>query len=270
MKKLGVIGAGNMGTALVSGMLNKNVLDKGMITISDFNEGQAQALAQKTGVSISPSNAELAENSEVIMLAVSPGTVPIVAADIKDRLTKEKIIVSIALGVSLESLGKLTGNQARLVRCMPNTPALVNEGMTCIAPGPGISDDDRLMLASYFGAVGMVEFMPEKLLGKITSLTSSSPAYVFMFIEAMADGAVHAGIPRATAYRLAAQAVLGSARLLRDTQKHPGELKDSVCSPGGSTIEAVKSLEKSGFRGAIIEAMVECEKKVEIIAKQGT
>ena len=268
MKALGVIGVGAMGSALVKGMLNKNVLDKGMITVSDLNSAQAQAFAAETGVTYSLSNAELVENSESIILAVKPDIVPTVISEIKSKLNRSKILISIALGVSLENLSGMIGDSARLVRCMPNTPALVNEGMTCIAIGSDIEETEKAMINKYFSAVGRVEFMPEKLLSKITSLTSSSPAYVFMLIEAMADGAVLSGVPRSVAYKLAAQAVLGSAKMLLDTQKHPGELKDSVCSPAGSTIEAVKSLEKSGFRSAIIEAMHECEKKVVKIAKQ--
>ena len=270
MKKLGIIGIGNIGSALASGMLKKNVLKADTITVADFDNERAEAFAAETGVSVSPTNADLAAESEVIIIAVKPDIVPSVIAEIKEKLSKTQVLVSVALGVSLESLGKMSGNRAKLVRCLPNTPVLVNEGMTCISVGPDINEADTDLIKKYFGAIGEVEFMTEKLLGRITALTSSSPAYVFIFIEAMADAAVLCGIPRDMSYRLAAQSVLGSAKMLRDTGRHPAELKDMVCSPGGATIEAVRSLEKSGFRNSVIEAMIESEKKVDIIAKQSS
>jgi len=149
---------------------------------------------------------------------------------------------------------------------MPNTPALVNEGMICVSMGSGFTDEERIYAGELFGAVGKVEFLAEKDLEKVTALTGSSPAYIFMMIEAMADAAVLTGLPRATAYRLAAQAVLGSARMVLETGRHPAELKDMVCSPAGSTIEAVRMLEANGFRSAVIEAMRACDRRAFEIA----
>ncbi|MCL2163709.1 MAG: pyrroline-5-carboxylate reductase [Oscillospiraceae bacterium] len=270
MKKLGMIGIGNMGGAIVYGLLKKNVLPPDMITVSDNDSERVKALSSELGICVSTSNSALVEESEVIILAIKPHIVPTVLSDIKNKLSKSKLLISIALGVTLDGLSKMTDDRVRLMRCLPNTPALVNAGMTCVATCPETEEGDKEIVQKLFGAIGEVEFMPEELLGKMTPLTSSSPAYVFMFLEAMGDAAVQSGVPRKMAYRLAAQSVLGAAKMSLEANKHPGELKDMVCSPSGSTIEAVRYLEKNGFRSVVIEAMIESDIKAEYISKMSS
>ena len=180
---------------------------------------------------------------------------------IKDAVDEKKIIISIAPGKTLAWLEEQFGKKVKLVRCMPNTPALVGEGMTGVCCNEEVSDAEMQDVLKILESCGKAEMLSERLIDVVVSVSGSSPAYVFMFIEAMADAAVADGMPRAQAYRFAAQAVLGSAKMVLETGKHPGELKDMVCSPGGTTIEAVRVLEEKGMRSAVIEAMKACVKK---------
>ena len=166
----------------------------------------------------------------------------------------KKLVVSIAAGISLDIIESFLGKDKRIIRVMPNTPALVGEGMAGLSPNELVSDEEAELVKKLFESFGKAEIVPEKLQDAVCGISGSSPAYVFMFIEAMADGAVAEGMPRAQAYKFAAQAVLGSAKMVLETGKHPGELKDAVCSPGGTTIEAVAALEQAGFRSAVIDA----------------
>jgi pyrroline-5-carboxylate reductase len=261
MRKIGAIGVGKMGSALIKGMLRNDAVDAGGVMVYDALREKSDSFASENGVRAAASAAELAAESDFIMVAVKPGDAPALLESIKGQLGGGKIIFSIVLGISLDALRRMTDGRARYVRCMPNTPALVSEGMICVSFGGGFDGAERREICGMFSSAGLVEELPEKMLAKITALTGSSPAYVFMFIEAMADAAVHEGVPRDMAYRLAAQSVLGSAKLLLDTRKHPGELKDMVCSPGGTTIEAVRVFERMNFRGAVIEAMLACGRK---------
>jgi pyrroline-5-carboxylate reductase len=268
MKTIGLIGAGNMGSALVKGMLKKSVATAGDIVAYDADERKLTAFCDETGVRAAADNISLVRLSDIIILAVKPGSAPGVLTETAGELTGYKLLISVVLGLSLKRMSELSGNRARCIRVMPNTPALVNEGMTCISLGGGTTGDDKDMAASLFGSVGLVEFMPESDIEKVTSLTGSSPAYIFMLIESMADAAVLTGLPRGAAYKLASQAVLGSAKMALETGLHPGILKDMVCSPAGSTIEAVRTLEDKGFRSAVIEAMQACERRVREISSQ--
>ena len=176
-------------------------------------------------------------------------------------MDERKIIVSIAPGKTLDWLFGQFGKKVKLVRCMPNTPALVGEGMTGVCSNEAVTEGELEMVLRILESCGRAEVLPERLMDAVVSVSGSSPAYVFLFIEAMADAAVADGMPRAQAYRFAAQAVLGSAKLVLETGKHPGELKDMVCSPGGTTIEAVRVLEEKGMRSAVMEAMKACTAK---------
>ncbi|MDR3120263.1 MAG: pyrroline-5-carboxylate reductase [Clostridiales bacterium] len=266
MKTIGMIGTGNMGSALIYGMLRSRLTAPENILVFDTDIKKCGALAKETGILVARDNAELVERSDVVILAVKPGVAPAVLEGLCAQFSQEKLLISIVLGLSLERLSKLTGGRARYVRCMPNTPALVGEGMTCIAAGDGVTEGDRAFLESLASSVGKAEFLSEAALGKVTALTGSSPAYIFVLIEAMADAAVISGLPRDTAYRLASQAVLGSAKMALETGRHPGELKDMVCSPAGSTIEAIRVLEAKGFRSAVIEAMQACDRRADEIS----
>lgn len=268
--KLGFVGAGNMGTAMIKSIVNSGKLTADKIYIYDIDTEKLNSLRNDTGVNVLKSSSEVVENSDVIILAVKPNLVKAVMESFKSSFEGKKILVSIAVGVPLKFYKEILGNDKKIIRTMPNTPALVGEGMTLMSYDNNVLEEDVITIRELFECLGKVEKLDEKLMSEVTALTGSSPAYVFMFIEAMADAAVLSGIPRNIAYKLAAQAVMGSAKMVIATGKHPGELKDQVCSPAGTTIEAVSSLEKNGFRYAVIEAMNECTKRAREIGKQFT
>ena len=200
-------------------------------------------------------NREVARNADILFLAVKPGFMGEVIEQIKDVVTEDMLIVSIAAGKTLDYLYEAFGNRAlKIIRCMPNTPALVLEGCTGVCPSDNVSEQELSQVLCLLQAFGTASVVPERLMDVVVGISGSSPAYVFMFIEAMADAAVADGMPRADAYEFAAQAVLGSARMVLESGLHPGQLKDMVCSPGGTTIEGLAALEECGFRGAIIKA----------------
>ena len=265
--KVGFIGTGNMGGALLRGIARGNTGNKYELFAYDINRDALDQLARDTGLKPCGSNVELVIASDLVFLAVKPRYAKAVLEEIRDALGS-KILVSIVVGLPISWYKGILGEQARVVRTMPNTPALVGEGMTLVCFDGTQSSQEKQSIMELFGYSGKAEELEEGLMSEVTALTGSSPAYVFMFIEAMADAAVQSGIPRDKAYRLAAQAVLGSAKMLLETGKHPGELKDMVCSPAGTTIEAVAELEKAGFRSAIIRAMGGCTRKAREIGKQ--
>lgn len=264
---VGFIGSGNMGTAIIKSIINSGKVSPENIFVNDMDREKLEALGKETGVNIAVSNAEVMEKSDVIILAVKPNVVKPVLEACGSILGNEKILVSIAVGLPIKLYKGILGSDKKIIRTMPNTPAMVGEGMTLLSYENNITEEDLKLVMSLFESFGKVEILDEKLMSEVTALTGSSPAYVFMFIEAMADAAVLSGIPRSLAYKLASQAVLGSAKMVLETGKHPGELKDMVCSPAGTTIEAVSSLEKNSFRYAIIEAMNECTKRAREMGK---
>lgn len=266
--KLGFIGSGNMGQALIKGIVNSGIVSPNRIYVFDLNREKLDLLTKSIGITALASGREVAEKSDIIVIAVKPNIVGNVLEEFKDSISSEKMIVSIAVGVPISFYKGILGHDRKIVRTMPNTPALVGEGMTLISHDGSIGENDLKIVKELFECVGKTEMLDEKLMSEVTALTSSSPAYVFMFIEAMADAAVLSGIPRSLAYKLASQAVLGSAKMVLETGKHPGELKDQVCSPAGTTIEAVSSLEKNRFRYAVIEAMDECTRRAREIGNR--
>ncbi len=276
--KVGFIGVGNMGGALLRSIVrfNKeaalNNSEEQLFSVSayDINAELLKKLTNETGIIEEISAASLVNNCDIIVLAVKPQYCQNVLEQIKSAITEKKIIVSIIVGLSARYFKGILGSQARIVRTMPNTPALVGEGMTLVSWNDSVNDDEKKAITKLFSCSGKVEELDESLMSEVTALTGSSPAYVFMFIEAMADAAVKAGIQRKLAYRLAAQAVLGSAKMVLDTGMHPAELKDMVCSPAGTTIEAVAILEQEGFRNAIIKAMDECTRKAREIGRKNS
>ena len=177
---------------------------------------------------------------------------------IRDSLTEEQILVSIAPGKTLVWFDEVLGRNLKVIRTMPNTPSMVKEGMMGMCAGARVTDADMALVRDLCSGFSQTEVIPEHLMDVVTAVSGSSPAYVFMFIEAMADAAVAGGMPRQQAYKFAAQAVLGSAKMVLETGKHPGELKDMVCSPAGTTIQAVRVLEEKGMRSSVIEAMMKC------------
>lgn len=265
--KLGVIGAGNMAGAIVRGVIASKKIAASDIYVSDKDSSKLDKIKQ-TGVNTSIENGEVIKNSEVIIFAVKPNVYPYVlsqAAEV-DGIDK-KLIISIAPGITTESMEKCFSSQVRIVRTMPNTPALVGEGMSVICAGKYATQDDIKCVEEIFGCVGKVAVLDESMMNAVVAISSSSPAYVFMMIEAMADAGVRSGLGRDISYYLASQAVCGAAKLAASTDYHVAELKDMVCSPAGTTIEAVAVLERLGFRSALIEAMDACTKKTEAMGK---
>lgn len=259
--KLGFIGTGNMGSALIKGIISSGLLKAQDIYITDIDVEKATQLCKDTGVGFLKSNAEVVKLSDIVILAVKPNIVDVALSDCKDSFDSKKTLVSVAAGVPIKKYKSIIGENKKVVRVMPNTPALVAEGMTLLSPCSEVTDDELKTIRKLFDCVGKTEILNEELMSDVIALTSSSPAYIFILIEAMSDAAVLSGIPRPLSYKLAAQAVMGSAKMVFETGRHPGELKDMVCSPAGTTIAAVASLEKNAFRSAIIEAMNACTKR---------
>ncbi|CBK74992.1 pyrroline-5-carboxylate reductase [Butyrivibrio fibrisolvens 16/4] len=228
---------------------------------SDIFQATLDDLSSEFGVNTSISNRDVVEFSDIIIIAVKPQYLADAIGGIRDMDYTDKVVVSIAAGQSLSHLRELFGKDLKLIRVMPNTPALVGEAMSALSPNELVTEEDTEIVVELFESFGKAEIVPEKLQDAVVGISGSSPAYVYMFIEALADGAVAEGMPRAQAYKFAAQAVLGSAKMVLETGEHPGVLKDNVCSPGGTTIEAVAALEALGFRNAVIEAERVCIEK---------
>ena len=259
--KLGFIGCGNMATAIIKGIINNGIAGKDDIIGADLSEAVRNKINGDLGIQVTTDNKDAAAKAEVLFLSVKPQFYETVIGEVKDVVTDAQLIITIAPGKTLDWLDKQFGKPLKIVRTMPNTPALVGEGITAVCYNDNVSKADLDKAVNILTSFGKCEVVPEHLMDVVTSVSGSSPAYVFMFIEAMADAAVADGMPRAQAYEFAAQAVLGSAKMVLETGKHPGELKDMVCSPGGTTIEAVRVLEEKGMRSAIFEAMKACTRK---------
>lgn len=259
--KIGFIGCGNMASAMIGGIIKNRVAAPEDILASAKTEASRQRAKKELGICMTSSNQEVAAFADVLVLAVKPFYYEEVIQQIRQDVREETIVVSIAPGKKLEWMEKLFQKPLKIVRTMPNTPALVGEGMSCVCKNARCSQEDVDKICEIFAGFGKTEIVEEEMIDVVVGVSGSSPAYVFLFIEAMADAAVADGMPRAQAYRFAAQAVLGSAKMVLETGKHPGELKDMVCSPKGTTIEAVRVLEEKGFRSAVIEAMKACVKK---------
>ena len=260
MAKTGFIGTGNMGYAILKGLLKIYSQDELMIT--DANKDKRQQVSQETGVAAAEDNETLAKSVKYIVLAVKPQYYGAVLKDIAPVVTKEQVIISIAPGITIDDLKRELGDDKRIVRAMPNTPALIGEGMTGVCYDRQLfTEEEEKEIHTFFSSFGKMRIVEERLINAVVCVSGSSPAYVYMFIEALADSAVKYGLPRDTAYEMAAQAVAGSAKMVLETGKHPGELKDAVCSPGGTTIAAVSALEEAGFRSAVIKAADACFEK---------
>ncbi|MFJ5157640.1 pyrroline-5-carboxylate reductase [Pantoea sp. NPDC088449] len=266
-KKIGFVGCGNMAKAIISGLVNSGKIAPANIWVCDRKPATNQEMAQQYGVTAAASVESMAREVDILFGAVKPNVILKVLKDLAGQLKKDVLVVSIAAGVTLDSLASVLGHDRKIIRVMPNTPSLVNEGMTSVTPNALVEPHEVDEVVSIFESFGKAAVVNEYLIHAVVGVSGSAPAYVFMFIEAMADAAVLGGMPRAQAYQFAAQAVKGSAQMVLETGKHPGELKDMVCSPGGTTIEAVKVLEEKGFRAAVINAMQACMAKSEALSK---
>ena len=257
MMKLGFIGTGNMAGAIMGGIIQKGIFRPEQIIGADISEAGRRKAKETYGIEVTEDNRKAAA-AEVLILSVKPQFYADAIAEIRDCIRDDQLVITIAPGKTLSWLEEQFGKRVKIVRTMPNTPALVGEGMTAACVNQYVTEEEKAYALKILDSFGKVELVPEHLIDAVVAVSGSSPAYVFMFIEAMADAAVAEGMPRTQAYEFAAQAVYGSAKMVLETGKHPGELKDMVCSPAGTMIEAVRILEKKGFRSAVIEAMRAC------------
>lgn len=253
--RIGFLGAGKMATALARGLVQAGFTTADKVVASDVSTQAREAFARATGCAVADSNLEVLNQSEVVILAVKPQVVDSVLDEIAPAGGDTHLFISIAAGVDLARLHHRLGSDRRIVRVMPNTPALVGAGAAGFACGPGASGEDARLVQQLLNTVGIAVQVPEHLLDAVTGLSGSGPAYVFQIIEALSDGGVRVGLPRQVATQLAAQTVLGTAKMVLETGEHPAALKDAVASPGGTTIAGLHELERGGLRGIIMDAV---------------
>lgn len=256
--KLGFIGCGNMTSAMIRGIIERGIVAREDIIGSNSREESCAKTKEVLGIQVTTDNMKVAEQSDIIFLGVKPQQYEAVLKQIKPAVREEQIIVSIAPGKTLAWYEEQLSAKAKIVRTMPNTPVRVLEGMTGVCCNQNVTAKDLKKIEILLTGFGKMEMVPENQMDVVSAVSGSSPAYVYMFIEAMADAAVLEGMARDKAYQFASQAVLGSAKMVMETKIHPGTLKDEVCSPSGSTIQGVRVLEEKGMRSAVIEALEAC------------
>jgi pyrroline-5-carboxylate reductase len=253
--RIGFLGAGRMATALARGWISAGLAGVERILASDPVPAAREAFSSGLALQTTADNREVVRASDLLVLAVKPQTMPALLDEIRPYVTPGHLILSIAAGITLEHLYEGLGSNCRLVRVMPNTPCLVGASASAYTPGDLISAEDLVIIDRLFNAVGRAYRVPETMLDAVTGLSGSGPAFVYLMIEALSDGGVRVGLPRDVATALAAQTLLGSARMVLETGLHPGALKDMVASPGGTTIAGLHALERGGVRGALMDAV---------------
>jgi pyrroline-5-carboxylate reductase len=254
-KKFAILGCGNMGVALLRGMLDGGAVQPADVAVHNRRDERTHALAERFGVRPAASNREAVEGAEVVLLAVKPQILPRVLEELRGALRPDALILSVAAGISTGRMEATLGGSPRVVRAMPNTPALIKQGATAIAAGAFATEADLAVAEAVLGAVGRVCVLDEVHLDAVTGLSGSGPAYVFLIIEAFADAGVKVGLSREVALELAVQTIQGAARMLQETREHPGKLKDQVTSPGGTAIAGLHTLEEGGLRTTIMNAV---------------
>ncbi len=263
--RAGFIGAGNMGSAILRRAVDAGIIDAAGSRVHDHCPEAAEQLAGQTGVKVAASNAEAVRDAQLVVLAVKPVNYAEVIAEIADVLPGDAVVLSISPAHSIAAVRELLGRDVAIARAMPNTPALIGQGAAGVCFGPGVNAAQQQLVKDLLGALGLVLTVREDQFPALTGVSGSSPAYVYMMIEALAQGAIKGGIPGPDAYQLAAAAVEGAAAMVRQSGKHPAQLRDEVCSAGGTTIAAVAALEQAGFAGAVIEAVdVAAQRAVEM------
>ena len=267
-KKIGFIGTGKMGEALIKGILQAKLIPPSRIYASDADISKLKSLEKDYNINTCKDNCDSVINSDIIIIAVKPQTVPEVLSEIRDSI-KNQLIISIAAGVPIETFENALPDGTKMVRVMPNIAATVKEAASAISPGSMASKEDAAIVCEIFNAIGKSVILPERLMDAVTGLSGSGPAYIFMIIEALADGGVHEGLDRNTARLLAAQTVLGAARMVLADKMHTAELKDMVTSPGGTTIRGIRVMEERGVRFALMDAVIAaCERSRELGKKK--
>jgi pyrroline-5-carboxylate reductase len=266
--KIAIIGGGNMGEALLAGLLAEGTATPAGLWATDVDSDRLSTLQKRYGIQTGRDNREAASWADVLVLAVKPQMMSRVLEDLKDHLPEATLVISVATGISLARIAGALGGNRKLVRVMTNTPVLVRAGASALAISPLVSPQDRALAIRLFEAVGKVILVEEHLMDAVTGLSGSGPAYIFQVIEALADGGVKMGLPRETALSLAAQTVFGAAKLQLETNEHPGRLKDKVASPGGTTIAGLHALEAGGVRAAFMAAVEAATKRAEELGRQ--
>lgn len=259
--KLGFIGLGNMSKAILAGLLRSGMFAATDVTGSDISEKMREEAAEKYGIRTTESNCKVALESDVLVLAVKPQFLAGVLAELADFVKEDTLVISIAAGKTLDWLEATLGKKVRMLRFMPNTAAMVGESSTAICRNAYATDEDVSLAVKMCESFGTAQVIDEKLMDVFSAIGGSSPAFAFLYMEALADGAVAAGMPRKMAYEIAAQATLGAAKLMRESGEHPAVLKDMVCSPGGTTIQGMEALEQGGVRGSVMAAIDACVEK---------
>lgn len=261
---IGIIGAGNMASAFAGGLISSETIRPDELSMSDRTASKLVKWQEK-GVFTTEDNCEIMKHSDIVIFAVKPNILPAVLEEAK-KFAENRIFISIAAGVRIETIEGILGDSAKIIRAMPNTPAKVRCGMVVLSANKNVEDSELKTVEQIFSSIGCAIVMDEKHINTATALHGSSPAYVYMLIDAMADSGVKYGIPKNTALLLAAKAVEGAAKMVLETGEHPQKLKDDVCSPGGTTIEAVCELEKNGFSSDVQKAIDACIKKANEMA----
>lgn len=259
--KIGIIGAGNMAKAIVQGMLKKGIVEAREICVSRRDKKALEEWKNELKVEVTQENKEIAKNAEVLILAVKPQMMSGVIEEIREEVTKDQLIISIAAGKTISWFEEQFGKEIKLIRSMPNTPAMVLKGCTAYCKNSLVTEEEEGRAREIFESYGTSYCLAESAMDNFGALAGSGPAFVFLLLEALADGAVLHGMPRQMAYEIAANTLIGSSELLLNTGKHPGELKDMVCSPGGTTICGIKTLEEKGVRAAMMSALASCVEK---------
>lgn len=259
--RLGFIGLGNMAKAVLEGLLKSGMVQAEEVFGSAKTPATRQAVAEKYHINTDKTNAEVAACSDVIVLAVKPQFLEEVLEEIAPYVSGDTLIISMAAGKSLAWLHEQINTECRMIRIMPNTAAMVSESCTAICRDAFATDEDVALTMQMCEFFGVAQVMDEKLMDVFSAIGGSSGAFAFLYMEALADGAVAAGMPRKMAYEIAAQATLGAAKLMRESKEHPGVLKDMVCSPGGTTIQGIQALENGGVRGSVMAAINACVEK---------
>lgn len=259
-EKIGFYGVGNMGQAMIQGIIQSKVYSAADIIVYEHS-AKVKTLAETIGVSSTPNIEQVAKECQIIVFAVKPNVLLRLLTQLDEYLTSHHLLISVAAGITLETMEIILSPTHKIIRAMPNTPALVGAGMSSLTENGSVTSEDKKQALLIFNSFGLAEFVPEALIDAVVGVSGSSPAYVYMFIEALADGAVLEGMSRQQAYKFASQAVLGAAKMVIETEEHPGVLKDQVTSPSGTTIEAVKLLEENRLRATVIQAVHTAAKK---------
>lgn len=260
-KVVGIIGGGNMGSGIAGGIVKAGILPAAQVIMSDINQSTLNRLRETFGIRVTDDNTELCTEADIIFLVVKPYQLSAMIQEIRDFVNADALVVSVAAGQTLDTVAALFGRDLRLVRIMPNLGAVVGESMTGYVMNGLTTQEDHEDMCELLGSFGRFEELPEKLMDVVTAVSGSAPAYICTMIEAMADAAVLNGMPRASAYKVCEQAMLGTARYLLETGVSPAALKDMVCTPGGTSITAVAEMERLGIRNAIISGVTACTEK---------